>query len=726
MAPAESSEPALMPDAEGRQRESSISISGSKRPRSSPGADTAEAVDGSSRVSMKVEDEESMEVAPPAKRRKKIPKKGNGNYPGITFSPSSRLQSKIQVTDLRNLILYILADGTAPQWVAVSHRPQFTKIVTIMIPGLEEAMFKKDVDFSKYEEHDRSTPRIETSPDDYYPRKLDPEALPAAVRPLADVFPHLWPVRATADERGAAPRIHSPVTTMLKLPLPKTKDDKSRKGPKPLQDQPGFKDVRTRITEFIATPQEYLEHNFSLHPAMLKDEESRKTFQDPEGWVHTDVATLEDGTVPEADIQQGSITAGREVFAIDCEMCRTGPTNHDLSLTRVTILSWDGEVVMDELVKPSLPILDYLTQFSGITKEMLEPVTTTLPDIQKRLLELLTPRSILVGHSLDSDMKALQLAHPFVVDTSILFPNPSSPNGKHSLKHLASKYLGRQVQKDEGSLKGHDSYEDALTALDLVKKKCEKGKEWGVSGDNKESIFKRLARAGTAYRAQGGPEAKGGVATGKSSAAVDWGELGWNQYSDADHFIPCKSDAEVEAGIVRAVAGDVDGKEIQGGGVDFVWARMRELEALRGWWNRNRSQSNSNGPPSVDELERRMRLGIVTGEGATNGDANKGPIEEASADERCLLEVAVATVTQRIGRIYAALPPCTALVVFSGTGDPREMERLRAQQAQYKAEYNTPGMKWDQLSVQWTDTEEQGLRKAIRSARDGIGFITVK
>ncbi len=82
----------------------------------------------------------------PVKKLKKVPKKESGSYPAITHSSTARLQSKIQVSDLRSLITYIFADGTAPQWVAVTHRPAFRKIVTIIVPGLEEAMFKKATD----------------------------------------------------------------------------------------------------------------------------------------------------------------------------------------------------------------------------------------------------------------------------------------------------------------------------------------------------------------------------------------------------------------------------------------------------------------------------------------------------------------------------------------------------------------------------------------------------
>jgi RNA exonuclease 1 len=54
------------------------------------------------------------------------------------------------------------------------------------------------------------------------------------------------------------------------------------------------------------------------------------------------------------------------------------------------------------------------------------------------------------------------------------------------------------------------------------------------------------------------------------------------------------------------------------------------------------------------------------------------------------------------------------------------MSRLQAVQARFRKEYNTPGSKWDELSVQWTDKEDQALRRAVRAARSGIGFIGVK
>ncbi|RSL41985.1 hypothetical protein CEP53_012430 [Fusarium sp. AF-6] len=627
------------------------------------------------------------------KKLKKIPKPGK-NYPTIAFSPNARLQSKINISQLRDLVTYIFADGPGPQWIGITHRPAFRKIVAIMIPGLEEAMFQNTVDFETYNDVARGEVSNGSSPDDYYPRVLKKERLPEVLQPFADMFTHLWPVKTPGDDKHG--KMHSPMAAFLSTPIPKDKVNK--KGVKPASEPQGWKNQRTRITEFLCTADDLSDNGYLVHPALLPEGVARDNFVAPEGWVVTKVDKLEDGEVPEDEVQQGSITAGREVLALDCEMCMTG--ENEFSLTRISIVNWTGDVVLDELVKPDKPIIDYVTQFSGITEEMLAPVTTTLRDIQEKLLELLHPRTILVGHSLESDTKALQISHPFIVDTSIIFPHPRGPPLKSSLKWLAQKYLSKEIQK--GGASGHDSIEDSKTCLDLVKQKCEKGKTWGTSDAQGENLFRRLARAGTAYKAQGGDA--GGIEVGKTSAAVDWGDPSKSAGNGATHQLGCRNDEDVTNNVIRAVKGDEDGLEIRGGGVDFVWARMRELEALQGWWNRNRidNPSSDGGPPQ------------------DGGD------DASSASSKSQLEQALGRLTERLGRIYEALPPCTAFMLYSGSGDPREMSRLQKMQSQWRKEYNTPGKKWDELSVKWTDVEEQALKAAARKARAGIGFISVK
>lgn len=84
----------------------------------------------------------------------------------------------------------------------------------------------------------------------------------------------------------------------------------------------------------------------------------------------------EEGHADEIKALEAENTVGyvwnQQIVSLDCEMVQTGETNNDLSLARVTILDRDGQVIFDELCKPSAPVVDYLTQYSGITKGMLD------------------------------------------------------------------------------------------------------------------------------------------------------------------------------------------------------------------------------------------------------------------------------------------------------------------------------------------------------------------
>ena len=51
-----------------------------------------------------------------------------------------------------------------------------------------------------------------------------------------------------------------------------------------------------------------------------------------------------------------------------------------------------------------------LYRYSGITEDMLKNVTTTLADVQKRLIDLFPSDAILLGHSFENDLRALKVA----------------------------------------------------------------------------------------------------------------------------------------------------------------------------------------------------------------------------------------------------------------------------------------------------------------------------
>ena len=372
---------------------------------------------------------------------------------------------------------------------------------------------------------------------------------------------------------------------------------------------------------------------------------------------------------------------------------------------------------------------------------MLADVTTTLEDIQNKLLHILNPRTILIGHSLNSDLNAIKITHPFILDTAILYPHPRGPPLKSSLKFLAQRYLNREIQKGGGSTgpgAGHDSIEDARTCLDLVKQKCEKGPSWGSGDAQGENIFKRVARTGVRYKNQGGAAIPSDVGS-KSSAAVDWGDPKKGLGAPASFQIGCKSDEDVVRGVLRAVNGDPDGKDIPGGGVDFTWARFRELEAIKGWWNDNKRTVTAPTTAAIVNTDANATsMGAVdaTSSGLQPPQLKSAPLHPpyillsfnpfpANFRSRNSVKDATTDVVSRIKQVYDGLPACTAFIVYSGSGDPREMSRLSNMQAQFKREYRIK--KWDELSVKWTDVEEQALKKAVKGAREGgVGFMVIK
>ncbi|CAL9696447.1 unnamed protein product [Knipowitschia caucasica] len=150
------------------------------------------------------------------------------------------------------------------------------------------------------------------------------------------------------------------------------------------------------------------------------------------------------------------------VFALDCEMCYT---KQGLELTRVTVIDSQFQVIYDTFVKPASKVVDYNTRFSGVTEEDLRDVSITLRDVQAVLLSMFSAESILLGHSLESDLMALKLIHSSVVDTAIVFPHRLGLPYKRALRNLMADHLKRIIQDSVG---GHDSSEDASACMELM------------------------------------------------------------------------------------------------------------------------------------------------------------------------------------------------------------------------------------------------------------------
>ena len=105
-------------------------------------------------------------------------------------------------------------------------------------------------------------------------------------------------------------------------------------------------------------------------------------------------------------------STGHDILGVDCEMAYT---THGLEMVRVTAVDKWEQVVLDEYALTDGIILDYNTRWSGITQDIYDcEKKLSLANIQQMLFALMkSADTILVGHSLDSDLKAMRVCKDF-------------------------------------------------------------------------------------------------------------------------------------------------------------------------------------------------------------------------------------------------------------------------------------------------------------------------
>ncbi|KAI8137725.1 ubiquitin carboxyl-terminal hydrolase-domain-containing protein [Fennellomyces sp. T-0311] len=189
----------------------------------------------------------------------------------------------------------------------------------------------------------------------------------------------------------------------------------------------------------------------------------------------------------------------REVTEIRSDGTKSLIRPSTLCLARLSIIRGEGEKegipFIDDYIEITESVEDYLTEFSGITALDVNPVTTAHTLVEHKLayakLRLLVDLGcVFIGHGLVKDFRTINLLVPpeQIIDTVDIY-HIRDRQRKISLRFLAWHLLDREIQSE-----GHDSIEDAETALVLYKKYLEYQKT-GEFGKVLEGVYEAGRRS---------------------------------------------------------------------------------------------------------------------------------------------------------------------------------------------------------------------------------------
>lgn len=630
--------------------------------------------------------------------------------PEFLIEPSN-VTTELSATDLRDLVLYMTTpESQAPGWIGIKENFAIPRVVCIYIPSLTYLAFNENTNDN-------------TSSIDIFNHQPQTFKAPRDLDFFSNTFNYAFVVSTPGNKHTYFSSTESFLwmpaspqeTKLLKLQEVTSQSSKNKR------NNDSNKSHQCLPLDLILSLEELIQHKYPIHPDTIGAKFAALNYpellQSPgPDWVDTYSAYQ---FKPLQASNQSTYTP--KVFAIDCEMCKS----YDKAvLTRVTVVAENGNVIIDQLVKPDVPITDYVTQFSGITFETLRYVNTRLQDVQRMICNTISSYDIMIGHSLENDLEALKIRHPRIIDTAVIYQNPtrgnSFYNSKPALRNLTRKYLQRSIQT--GGSNGHDSVEDALACLDLFKLKIKHGAKFGLEDSfSKISLADRIVMAGP----KPSMVPKGTSAPAYRVAVVDYGVQFWAK-SSAQSNISCFDDNEIGRNTAIAAKNHV-----------FTWARMRELEVLFESMRKPRkgrgSQVASTPIPIfagskqvVSESEPAISLKKSQNNETENKNENTPtresvPIAQPSQE---LLSNAYCRINARLKLLYMNLPTNTALIIWTGKGDKRRMMELHAKRHQFNHEYKTK--KWKDISCVWTDEDSRDLDKATEMARKGLAFLAIK
>jgi hypothetical protein len=331
-------------------------------------------------------------------------------------------------------------------------------------------------------------------------------------------------------------------------------------------------------------------------------------------------------------------------------------------------------------------------------------VTVSLEDVQRDLLELISCETVLCGHSLENDLRRLQMMHPTCVDTVLLYPHDKGPPYRTKLSSLTEKFLRRKIQ--QGS---HDSVADARATMELALLKFVNGPKFGEPIGGGGSLFEYVRRAG------------------KRCAMVD--RVGVLEKLGASG-VATRITTETDTDAVEKIAEQAgkpfgDSSENIPTGSDFVFGTLygyyEHLQTSNSRWCKHSGSAFGALESVTAEAAFAAKEANVkkTREAKKSADADADADDEYDAlEESVACDAALADLDTNVKKIWTSLPTGAMLILVTGVGNSPLVKTYQERKWK-RAQGLGP---WGG----WTEEAEHELRKQADRARRGMVFAAVK
>jgi RNA exonuclease 1 len=112
-----------------------------------------------------------------------------------------------------------------------------------------------------------------------------------------------------------------------------------------------------------------------------------------------------------------------------------------------------------------------------------------------------------------------------------------------------------------------------------------------------------------------------------------------------------------------------------------------------------------------------FRTDVVAGEHLD--DVNAPQIEVETVEE------AYSNLSERITKLHASLPPRSALIIFTGHDDPRQMSQLMAKKTKFDKLWKAKRPSEIAPEDCWMEEEDRQLQTLAEKTRIGLSFFCV-